>query len=505
MTLLCSLRWRRVYAAFVAVMIFVLASLVPRHARAENGEVASFVGRQASGLPGLGRVAVASDNPRSLVASGGFGYAFTEAQANEVGAHHRLGGTLAVAVQPLRFLSGALMLDGRWEKHPDDVLGTSSTTVGEPRLFARAASGVTRSIALGAQLELLVPGAEAPSLRPDASRLDARALATFAPPGADLAVALNLGYRRDGTSNVLEPGERARLRSGDALTLGLSDFDAIVLGLGASKRFDAVEAFGELGWDVLLGTNAPSAMESPLRVGAGARYHLRDALQLEGRAEIALSERPTAPGGFAPIDPRVAVVFGVRYLLPFDKKPGDGPTKPGDDTTTKPPPAALLGSVEGHVKSEAGEPIAGARVTAGAERAADSAPDGTFRIHDVTPGKVRVSVKAAGFVDASIEIDVEAKKTAAAELVMKRTIKPGQLRGLVRSFNGKGLVATIRVEPIGTEVKTDADGTFTVDVPPGAYEVSIVAPGHAPQKRPVEVEENGVTILNADLRQGTTP
>jgi uncharacterized membrane protein len=161
----------------------------------------------------------------------------------------------------------------------------------------------------------------------------------------------------------------------------------------------------------------------------------------------------------------------------------------------------VVGSVQGRVKSESGEPIANAHVTAG-EGAADTTADGSFKIENVKPGRVRVAAKAAGFDDIGIDVDVEAKKIASAELVMKKTIKPGQLRGLVRSFNGKPLAATVRIEPIGTEVKTDADGTFSVDVPPGAYEVSVSAPGHAAQKRPVHVEENGVTVLNADLRPG---
>jgi hypothetical protein len=72
----------------------------------------------------------------------------------------------------------------------------------------------------------------------------------------------------------------------------------------------------------------------------------------------------------------------------------------------------------------------------------------------------------------------------------------------VRSFNGKPLPATIKVEPLGLEAKTDADGTFQIDVPPGSYEVIVVSPGFAGQRRPVQVEENGVTILNADLRPG---
>jgi hypothetical protein len=259
---------------------------------------------------------------------------------------------------------------------------------------------------------------------------------------------------------------------------------------------------GEAGWDILLGSNAPKAIESPLRVGAGFREHFAPSLSLELLVNLLVSERPS-PAMFAPIEPRLAFTFGLRWILPFDKPPASNTTtKPPIDPTNAPPLDAATGTVVGRVKSESGEPIANAHVTAGDDRAADTAADGAFEIKNVKAGRVRIAAKAAGFDDIGIDVDLEAKKTVPAELVMKKTIKPGQLRGLVRSYSGKPLVATIRVEPIGTEVKTDTYGTFTIDVPPGAYEVSVSAPGHAAQKRPVQVEENGVTVLNADLRPG---
>jgi Carboxypeptidase regulatory-like domain len=78
----------------------------------------------------------------------------------------------------------------------------------------------------------------------------------------------------------------------------------------------------------------------------------------------------------------------------------------------------------------------------------------------------------------------------------------GQVRGLVRSFSGAGLKARVRIEPLGKEIQTDAAGTFQLDVPPGTYEVMVEAAGHEAQRRRVEVPEDGVVILNADLLRG---
>src|SRR5262249_9013431 len=156
-------------------------------------------------------------------------------------------GTLGLAVQPLPFLAGALMFDGRYDKHPDDVLGSSSSAVGEPRLLVRGSKELGRSVVLGGQLVLLVPGTVAPSLRPEASTFDASALFTFVPPDSDLAIALDAGYRVDRSGQAIDV--RPRLRAGDRLTLNASDFDAIALGLGASKRIHQLEVLGEFTWD----------------------------------------------------------------------------------------------------------------------------------------------------------------------------------------------------------------------------------------------------------------
>jgi uncharacterized membrane protein len=73
------------------------------------------------------------------------------------------------------------------------------------------------------------------------------------------------------------------------------------------------------------------------------------------------------------------------------------------------------------------------------------------------------------------------------------------VRGVVRSFGGQGLSAKVRVMPLGTEGATDASGAFQIDVPPGAYEVTIESDGYETQTRQVKVEQQGVVILNADL------
>jgi len=46
------------------------------------------------------------------------------------------------------------------------------------------------------------------------------------------------------------------------------------------------------------------------------------------------------------------------------------------------------------------------------------------------------------------------------------------------------------------------DGHFEIDLPPGAYEITISSRGYKPHRRSVRIEGNGVSILNVDMREG---
>ena len=82
------------------------------------------------------------------------------------------------------------------------------------------------------------------------------------------------------------------------------------------------------------------------------------------------------------------------------------------------------------------------------------------------------------------------------------TVLDAYLSGVIRSYKGKPLSASILVDPIGMEAATDEDGFFEIDLPAGDYEIVVQAEGYRTQRRKVRVDENGVTVLNADLRRG---
>jgi uncharacterized membrane protein len=77
----------------------------------------------------------------------------------------------------------------------------------------------------------------------------------------------------------------------------------------------------------------------------------------------------------------------------------------------------------------------------------------------------------------------------------------GEIRGTVRSYRGKALGATITVEPGGHTVDADEDGFFKIELEPGDYVVEIVADGYRAQKKKLRVTEDGVVVLNVDLKR----
>ena len=110
-------------------------------------------------------------------------------------------------------------------------------------------------------------------------------------------------------------------------------------------------------------------------------------------------------------------------------------------------------------------------------------------------------IRQADHVDKVQELDIAAGRAASVAVALDKKLPPGQLLGTVRNYNGKPLKASLTIEPAGTRAQSDENGEFTLDLPPGDYQVTIEADGLKPQTRKVKIEQNGVTILNVDMRK----
>lgn len=469
------------------------------------------LGIGASGLRGLVHTGLPLPQ-RELNLSASAGYGFTEPFSPVPGAHHRAQGGLGVAVAPLSWLAFALRLDGRLELHPDDGDGSHSAGFGDPRLLARAGHALAPALSLGVELGLWFPGNEAPSFEPSATSADARALLAFTPDGPWVLLGA-LGFRLDNSAHSAP--ELRRLRLGDRISLGLSDSNAALAAVGLARRFGAdAELFGELSADLLIGEHAPGLLKSPLRAAVGGRYFPSRALQLELTAIGGLSQRPEVmpDDPLVPIEPRLLVIAGVRYSIGVGEA-ASAPRAAGA-TTPKPAPRAppappQTAVVAGSLVDDQGEALPEANLTLrtqdGAVREAITDAAGRYRFSDVPVGPAELEAAATGFETQRWTVDARPGTSPEPARTLAPSTEVGMLRGLVRSFDSAPLRAQILVRDLRGRTRASGesgdDGSFEIELAPGRYRVTISVPGYRSHSRNVQVDANGVAILNVDMRE----
>jgi len=340
-----------------------------------------------------------------------------------------------------------------------------------------------------------------------------RALVSATPGAGKPTVAGLLGYRLDRSAET-EP-EPERLRVGDRVSLGVSEFDALLLGLGVSQRAGSLEVLGEVSADWLLGSDAPGLRRSPVRLTAGVRHPIVQPLSLEVLAEVVPTGRPsvTPDAPMAPIEPRFALYLGLRsrpvpaptaaVAAPPPVVTPEPPAPPPPPAAPPPPPAPVVCSARGSVVDESGAPIVDAEVVAtvgGQEVTARTDAAGHFELRGEACGAGTLKVSAVDFDPATRDVEVAEAAGPALEILLRPAVPAGELRGLVRALDGTPVAARVHVVGTDQEATTAADGSFSLQVPPGGYTVEVESAGYAPQRRTVRVENRGVTILNADLR-----
>jgi hypothetical protein len=276
------------------------------------------VGDTSSALPGVVRVPVAARFERiGFGAAASAGYGYTEAILGEGDVHQRLLASLAASYRTNEWLAFALRLDGRYDWHRQVSTGDSSGWVGEPHLLVRAIPSMTGSVRVGAEFNVGFPGEHVPSIDLAATSPELSLFATYAPASASFAVTSLVGFRLDRGAQTIE--EVDRLSRSQRLAIGASDTNALLLGLGAAARLTTNwQALGEWTWDLRVPSKGTSALESPMRLDAGARFVPKDSgtLAFHFLMEVSPSARPTIAAGepLVVVDPRIGVVVGVNFL-----------------------------------------------------------------------------------------------------------------------------------------------------------------------------------------------
>ncbi len=461
-----------------------------------------------SGLRGIHRLGMPLGTAPELTVAGTAGYGYIESLGPVKGAHHSLEGTVGVGATMIPQLSFGLHLSGRYDKHPDDDRGKDSSLIGNPYLTVRGGFEAVDWLDVGAELGVWIPGSEAPSLVWNATTLSTSLLFGITPKNSPWVLSLKGGFRLDNSAKAAPNPETTRY--GDRISTRLSDFNSILAGLGGAYRFSAVEIFGEITADLLIGSGAPTSA-SPMRAAIGLDYHATDSLALGLLAEAALSKRPgvlhTDP--LVPIEPRFAVTLGISYAFNFAEAPPPPPPvvepEPEKVEPVEPvidPPKTT--TISGQLLDQQRSPAVGVGVRLEAGEKVDRTEtdnDGQYLFEEVPLGKAELSTESDNFESLRWTVDVEVgmAKILPRELVTRVT--GSQLRGLVRSFGGEGIAATIHIRPSQIKIETEPDGSFQIDLEPGVYTVRITARGYKKQKKRVVVEKDSVYILNVDLRR----
>lgn len=474
----------------------------PVDALSDSSDVQSSTGDDA--LPGLIRVDTAEPIPPGLLVALSSGYGYTGATLGQDDSHHRGASRAVLSYRLLPSLAAALRFDGRYDKHVDSA-GSDDGWVGDPRLLLRYRRSLAPGLGAGIQLGVWAPGSDAPSIKAAALSLESSVALSYSFPDQPLLLAWNLGYRLDRSAASVASAQELSLA--DRMSLGASDFSAYLIAVGARYQVGTAKLGLEWSLDLLHGAGAPPFGQSPMRVGASCEVPVSAALALVASTEVRVSKvvAQEIREALLPFDPRYQLMLGVQFRIGTEKAATRLAVAPinEDDKATQPAEEQLTGLFTGRVLSgEQGVAEAALRVELASGEIHELKSDENGAFSATLPlGPLTIAVQAEGFESKNETYELEGESSTPLAIYVDPILPPGQLRGVVRSFRGRPLKAELRIEPELTVVQTAADGSFEIDLPPGDYVISITVPRFKSQTRGIHIDEDGVTIMNVDLRR----
>ena len=267
-------------------------------------------------------------------------------------------GNLAFAYAPHDRFSLALALDGRYDRHFGLAPSGDDGYVGDPRVIARASNPVG-NLVVGGQLSIWVPGKDAPSVAASAISVDARALLGIAAGPGSLGV--SAGFRIDNSAKSVD--EPQNLSAQDRVSLGVSDYHAVVGGVHYAVPVGKAFVGFEASVDYFVGSDAPGPI---IRAGAHGGLHLTEQWSLlaylEGAKVPGLAQSDVMAGNIALVPYEPIVTGGLAIQARFGgRRAGGGSITPNERPETI--EVIEYAEVSGEVTDDAGKPVVGARVT----------------------------------------------------------------------------------------------------------------------------------------------
>ncbi|UQX04326.1 S8 family serine peptidase [Streptomyces sp. RerS4] len=136
-------------------------------------------------------------------------------------------------------------------------------------------------------------------------------------------------------------------------------------------------------------------------------------------------------------------------------------------------PRGSVGALAGTVRSEAGAPVEGARMTADGPtpRTTTTAADGTYRFPALSVGSYALTAAKFGYGPRAATAAVTENATATGDFTL--TAAPsGTLTGTVSAASGPAAGASVTIVDTPVTATTDAQGRFEVTLPHGTYDIS---------------------------------
>jgi len=409
-------------------------------------------------------------------------------------------GHLSFSWTPIEHLEVFVQMHGR---ATTNTLGNPELiqSIGDTRIGLKGFGEIIPGLHLGGLLAFQAPaGANTVGLDFSAFSLDIIAIATAdlrALADVPLRFHLNVGYLLDRSERlfpfILERVERFGHH--------VHDYDRVLLGLGIDVPIDYVTP--RLEWRLEIPNGAPcdsgvlqpcvtdngfSAYPHWLTIGAATAPFMDD-LAFHAGLDLAITTKESQG---TPAVPGWNLMLGMSYNL----------NPRGQVVVVEPPvmddvaPAAATGMVVGRiVDAETGAPLEGViiRYADATYTSQITGPDGRFRTFDFPIGAgVTLEIEHPAYVTRSFEVTItETPREGTIELVPDFT--GTRLSGTVTSSAGRPVAATITLQgPDAQTIETNADGTYVVDVEPGAYRVFVSAPGFAGSAEALTLEPGRV-------------
>jgi hypothetical protein len=172
------------------------------------------------------------------------------------------------------------------------------------------------------------------------------------------------------------------------------------------------------------------------------------------------------------------------------------------------PPAPVVAPREGALRlsvvdARGGEPLPGASISVPGRTEAFSDAAGQVLLEGLAPGPWEVKVAAGGFRPEQVAVLVIAGEVTALDVSLAAARQGpvyATLSGQVRSVHkGQPLQAWLVIPEAKVRQRTDARGSFQIQLKQGRYRVILSAPGHLTQTKVITVREGEQAIFNVDL------